>query len=165
MSQPMQITSKCNVQILHSSLCQSISCQKHQSMISKESMMNFLLFLEEIKEQDQPIPCRFSDALSNFKTVKMREAFFRKNCNYIPPEEVVLGQSLIRKKGTLQHVNECGYIVPFQKSLENYLNQPEVWAEVTQNRGQKDIMEDFCDGTYSSKIQYFNNIQMPSKFS
>ena len=51
----------------------------------------------------------------------------------------------------LQHVNECGYIVPFQKSLENYLNQPEVWAEISQNRGQKDIMEDFCDGTYSSE--------------
>ena len=116
-----------------------------------ESTINFLVFSEEIKEQDQPIPCRFSDALSNFKTGKMREAFFRKNCNYIPPEEVVLGQSLIQKKGTLQHVNECGYIVPFLKSLENYLNQPEVWAEVTQNHGQKDIMEDFCYGTYSSE--------------
>ena len=60
-----------------------------------ESTINFLVFSEEIKEQDQPIPCRFSDALSNFKTGKMREAFFRKTCNYIPPEEVVLGQSLI----------------------------------------------------------------------
>ena len=116
-----------------------------------ESTINFLVFSEEIKEQDQPIPCRFSDALSNFRTGKMREAFFRKNCNYIPPKEVVLGQSLIRKKDTLQRVNECEYIVPFQKSLENYLNQPEVSAEVTQDRGQKDIMEDFCDGTYSSE--------------
>ena len=41
--------------------------------------------------------------------------------------------------------------MPFQKSLENYLNQPEVWAEVTRNCRQKDIMEDFCDGTYSSE--------------
>ena len=68
-----------------------------------ESMINFLVFSEEIKEQDQDIPC-FSDALLNFKTGKTREAFFRKNCNYIPPKEVVFGQSLIRKK---RYVTAC----------------------------------------------------------
>ena len=112
-----------------------------------DSTINFLVFSEEITAQGTNV--NVSDALSAFKTGKTREAFFRRNCNYIPPQEVILGQSFIRKKGMLKCVNDSGYFVPFLKSLENYLNQPEVWAEISKNHQNEEVMEDFCDGSYS----------------
>ena len=105
-----------------------------------------------------------SEVLSTFKTGKTREAFFKKHCNYIPPQEVILGNSIIRKKGTLKRVKDCGYVVPFQKSLVNYLNIPEVWSEICKNRTSLDIMEDFCDGTYMQENpvlqQHPNSLQI-----
>ena len=56
-----------------------------------DSTINFLVFAEEISEQDRTI--KVSDALATLKTGKTREGFFRKNCNYIPPQEVILEQS------------------------------------------------------------------------
>ena len=50
----------------------------------------------------------------------------------------------------LQRVNDCGYIVPFEKSLENYLNQPEVWTEICQECTNNELMEDFCDGSFTA---------------
>ena len=108
-----------------------------------ESTINFLAFSEEIRQHSE---VKVSEALEKFKTKKTRE-----HCYYIPPQEVVLGQSIVRKKGMLQYVNDCGYIVPFEKSLENYLNQPEVWAEISHPCSNSDLMEDFCDGSYSSE--------------
>ena len=60
-----------------------------------ESTINFLVFSEEIHQTTE---VKVSEALDDFKTRKTREAFFRKNCNYIPPQEVILGQSVVRKK-------------------------------------------------------------------
>ena len=114
-----------------------------------DSTINFLVFSEEITAQDRNI--NVSDTLSTFKTGKTREAFCGRNCNYILPQEVILGRSFIRKKGMLTHVNDCGYIIPFQKSVENYLNQPEVWVEICKNHSNKEVMEDFCDGSYTSE--------------
>ena len=114
-----------------------------------DSTINFLLFSEEITQEDRNL--KVSDALATLKTGKTREAFFRKNCNYIPPQEVILGQSLVRKKGTLKRLNDCGYVVPFRKSLENYLNQPEVWEEISKMRTCGEIMEDFCNGSYTAQ--------------
>ena len=114
-----------------------------------ENTINFLVFSEEIRQNSE---VKVSAALENFKTRKTRETFFKKYCNYIAPQEVVLGQSIVRKKGMLQYVKDCGYIVPFEKSLENYLNQPEVWAEICQPHTNNDLMEDFCDGSYSAEI-------------
>ena len=113
-----------------------------------ESTINFLVFSEELRQTTE---VKVSEALEDFKTRKTREAFFRKNCNYIPPQEVILGQSVVRKKGMLQHANDCGYIVPFEHSLVNYLNQPEVWTEVCQQRESGDLMQDFCDGSIASE--------------
>ena len=51
----------------------------------------------------------------------------------------------------LQHANDCGYIVPFEHSLVNYLNQPEVWTEVCQQCESGELMHDFCDGSIASE--------------
>ena len=49
----------------------------------------------------------------------------------------------------LKNVNDCGYIIPFKKALQNYLNQPEVWEEASQGHSSTDdLWEDFCGGTF-----------------
>ena len=113
-----------------------------------ESTANFLLFSEEIRAHNPNI--NIYDHLTEFKTAKRREAFFKKSCSYIPPQEVVLGQTTLRKKGMLKRVNDCGYIVPFEKSLQNYLNQAEVWEEICHERPVSAFMEDFCDGAFAA---------------
>ena len=91
-----------------------------------DSTINFLVFSEEITAQDRNI--NVSDALSTFKTGKTREAFCRRNCNYIPPQEVICGQSFIRKKDMLTCVNDCGYIIPFQNLWKiTWINQKFGW--------------------------------------
>ena len=60
----------------------------------------------------------------------------------------------------LQHANDCGYIVPFEDSLVNYLNQPKVWTEVCQQHESGDLMQDFCDGSIAADnllIQQYPN--------
>ena len=57
-----------------------------------ESTINFLVFSEEIRQNSE---VKVSTALENFKTRKTRKTFFKKYCNYIAPQEVVLGQSIV----------------------------------------------------------------------
>ena len=63
-----------------------------------ESTINFLVFSEEIRQNSE---VKVSAVLENFKMRKTRETFFKKHCNYITTQEVVLGQSIVRKKGML----------------------------------------------------------------
>ena len=72
-----------------------------------------------------------------------------KNCCYIAPEEIILGQSYIHKNGKLKGVDNCGYIIPFSKAIEHYLNLPEVRAEITNvHESDNKLMKNYCDGQY-----------------
>ena len=52
-------------------------------------------------------------------------------------------------------VNDCGYIIPFKKSLANFVQQPEVWEEITSDHSSDtEIWEDFCDGDFLRNNQF-----------
>ena len=74
---------------------------------------------------------------------KLRSSFFSKNCCNIAPEEITLGQSYIHKNGKLKCVDNCGYIIPFSKAIEHYLNLSEVWAKITNgHESDNELMKD-----------------------
>ena len=95
------------------------------------------------------------EALNNFHMTKLRTSFLTKQCGYIAPEEIILGQSYWHISGKLQCVNDKGYIIPMLKLLENFPNMPGVWSEVINGHDTDDeLMKDFCDGQYIKTNQF-----------
>ena len=90
-----------------------------------------------------------TDALKELQTQKLYVCFYTNNCHYIAPQEVILGQRYAVRKGALQNINDCGYIIPFKENVQNLLNQPEVWEEVMSSyESDNSIMLDYCDGSF-----------------
>ena len=72
-----------------------------------------------------------STCMSEFESHSKRMAYYRKNVStYIEPEEVILGYRFLSKSGGISRTANLGYIIPFQKSVENFLSMPEVWWHV-----------------------------------
>lgn len=111
-----------------------------------ESVANLVTFADEVKQQNPNTSV--TEALKDLSTHKLRVSYLVKNCRYIPPVEVILGQKYYRRKGTLKQIKQCGYVIPFKESLQNYLNQPDVWQEVIEgHESGSELMKDFCDGS------------------
>ena len=112
-----------------------------------ESTINLIRKGEELQKMNSDVD--MAEVLKQFKTQKLRTNYITRNCNYLEPVEVVLGKSYHLKNSKLCEVNDCAYIVPFKEAICNYVNQPEVWEEITTDHSvEGDIMEDFCDGSH-----------------
>jgi len=75
---------------------------------------------------------------------------------FIEPEEVVLGQKFISRAGLIEKKARIGYIIPFEKSLNNLLSMPEVWSHVLNGHcSVDDFMRDICDGNSLKKTLFF----------
>ena len=69
---------------------------------------------------------------------------------YVAPQEVVLGKQFVTKNGVLKEMSHLGYIVPFEASLKNLLEMPEVWHHVENPHftDSSEFLFDVCDGKY-----------------
>ena len=93
-----------------------------------------------------------STSLAKFTTESKRHKFYTDNCRYIEPEKVIVGTQFTAKGGRYREVANCGYIIPFKKSLENFLNNSEVKYYIDHDHFSPDnIMEDICDGEIFSE--------------
>ena len=117
-----------------------------------EEVINLIKIAEEVQHMDPNISVIV--VLSNFKTQKQRTSFLSKNCSYISPEEIILGQSYKHKIGSLQAINDKGYIIPMMKSLQNFLNLPEVWSDIVNGHESDELMRDFCDGQFAKNNKF-----------
>jgi len=86
--------------------------------------------------------------LTEFESHCKRQTFYRKHVStFVEPEPFVLGRKLIHKSGKIFSVRRIGYIIPFEKSLQNLLSMPEVWNHVNHRHNSVDqFMWDICDG-------------------
>jgi hypothetical protein len=115
------------------------------------------LFKSEVKQhlQDEGMACNFLEhvstpnSLDDFSSPHLRNKYFKEKCRLLAPAVVLLGRKVTRKKGKLGHVDHLGYIVPFVRNLEEFLNMPEVWNFVSNPHTRDEtIMGDLCDGEF-----------------
>ena len=119
----------------------------------KQSLDNFKLQLKKRLGEGQPIDNAIEDielsSLDTFATIYMRDKFYETICGYVKPEPILLGRTVVRRNDRLQQMERLGYIVPFAKSLEQFLSMPEVWHFVCNpHPSNTDTMMDLCDGNY-----------------
>ena len=88
--------------------------------------------------------------LSQFDTARKCQILFERKLSYVAPKEVVLGKQFLTKKGVLTETSNHAYIIPFQESLRNLLEMPEVWHHIHNPHftDGEEFMFDVCDGTY-----------------
>jgi len=88
--------------------------------------------------------------LSHFDSASKRQTHIENNLPYVSPQEVVLGKHYVTVKGILTEKHNLGYIIPFQDSLQHFLELPEVWHRVQNPHftDSSEFMFDICDGQY-----------------
>ena len=87
--------------------------------------------------------------MDNVKSSSQRNTYYEKRLPYVKPEEVIVGHGYRTENGKLEAVEHKAYIVPFQKSLMNMLEMPEVKYYVEHSHRSNDqFMRDICDGDY-----------------
>ena len=122
-----------------------------------EETINLIKISDKVKNMDDNIS--MLKALNNFCMPKLRTSFLTKQCGYIAPEEIILGQSYRHINGKLLCVNDKGYIIPMLKLLANFLNMPEVWSKVINGHDTDDeLMKDFVMANILKLINLYNNI-------
>ena len=89
-----------------------------------EETMSLIKISDKVKNINPNISVL--EALKKFCMLKLRTSFLTMQSYYIPPEEIILGQSYKNISGKLQSVSDKEYIIPMLKSLELFLNMPEV---------------------------------------
>ena len=96
--------------------------------------------------------------LDDFKSDKHRQNYYKTDMpTYISPKEVVLGSKFHSKNGILQEIPRVGYIVPFEKNIQNLINMPEVWYCIKNPHFSRDeFMHDICDGDYVTHHALFS---------
>ena len=93
---------------------------------------------------DIPVETFFSEFDSHTK----RQTFYRKNLEtLIEPQKVMLGRKFVYRCEKISKSERIGYIIPFERSLQNLLSMPEIWHYVQNSHQSVDkYMWDVCDG-------------------
>ena len=123
-----------------------------------ETTASFITYAGELTAANAE--ANIAEKLKELSTSKLRLSYMQRSCGYQHPREVVLGHSYIRKKGMLVKVKNCGYVIPMEKAIEQYLQKPEIWSEIISgHESQSDMMLDFCDGNMVKSDGYIRTHQ------
>lgn len=91
----------------------------------------------------------YDTGMTTFSTERRREQFYKSNCLYVEPREVVLGHRNVNVHGRVKCIHDHGYIVPLKDLLQSLIQMPEVFHFIDNpHTSLSQNMFDICDGNY-----------------
>lgn len=121
-----------------------------------ESMANLVGIAKDISSSGADV--QEQEVLAELKTKKRRLTCFRDKFGYIAPRRVYLGEAHERKRGKLVRKAHYGYIAPTRETLQQFLNQKDVFHEVCNPEfSESELMRDMLDGDKIRNLQYIKD--------